>query len=321
MTGFGHHLDRGEETDGFLGGTWEPTERPDGPRGPNGRPRARAGSGGRNVVLKDSTLAVVSLRRRIARLALHGVAGLVAVAAVGYSAVLAKEARTLPALASIELASIDQASMDLAPIDPFGASGPEAKPAVAKREAFSPAPARPMTGDPFVLTSAIHDVPMAGTTANTLNEHPAAAEVEPAGPVVIKDRFAQDPSVRWFDGRPIKPVRKMWMTVTGYSADARSCGDSADGLTATLHSVHTNGSRLVAADPRVLDYGSMLSVPGYDSGLVVPVLDCGGAIKGRRLDLLFPTHEQARNWGVQRLLVTVWGYADGLPMENPRKLR
>lgn len=133
--------------------------------------------------------------------------------------------------------------------------------------------------------------------------------------------YAADPSVRWFNGRPIRPARTMTMTVTGYSPDARSCGDSADGLTATLHSVTTNAMKLVAADTRVLPYGSMVSIPGYDSGQIVPVLDCGGAIKGRKLDLMFPTHEEARQWGRKTLKVTVWEYADGKPADNPRKLR
>jgi 3D (Asp-Asp-Asp) domain-containing protein len=111
------------------------------------------------------------------------------------------------------------------------------------------------------------------------------------------------------------------MTVTAYSPDARSCGLSADGLTATLHSVGTNNMQLVAADPRVLPYGSMLSIPGYAAGEIVPVLDCGGAIKGRKLDLLFATHDEAKRWGRHRVQVTVWQYADGRPPENPRKLR
>lgn len=118
---------------------------------------------------------------------------------------------------------------------------------------------------------------------------------------------------RYFDGRPIRPVKTMWMTVTAYSPDERSCDDSADGYTATNHSVWTNAMRLVAADTSLLPFGSMLTVPGYADGEVVPVLDRGGAIKGRRLDVLYPTHEIARKWGRQRLQVTVWEFADGKP--------
>jgi 3D (Asp-Asp-Asp) domain-containing protein len=126
---------------------------------------------------------------------------------------------------------------------------------------------------------------------------------------------------RWFNGRPVRPTMVLRMRVTAYSPDARSCGDSADGITATLHSVETNGFQLVAADPRVLKYGSLVTVPGYADNAIVPVLDCGGKIKGHRLDLLYPTHEQARKWGSQWHTVTVWGYADGKPACNPRKLR
>jgi 3D (Asp-Asp-Asp) domain-containing protein len=127
--------------------------------------------------------------------------------------------------------------------------------------------------------------------------------------------------IRWFDARPIRPARTIIMTVTAYSPDERSCGEFADGQTATLHSVWTNAMRLVAADPTVLPYGTMLTVPGYADDSVVPVLDCGGAIKGTRLDVLFPTHEAALKWGVRRIPVVVWEYADGLPAPNVRKVR
>lgn len=126
---------------------------------------------------------------------------------------------------------------------------------------------------------------------------------------------------KFFDGRPVRVAKTIEMIVTAYSPDARSCAGSDDDLTATLHHVTTNGFKLVAADPRVLGYGSMLSIPGYDQGRIVPVLDCGGKIKGNRLDVLFPTHEEARKWGVRKIKVNVYEYADGKPKTNPRKVR
>ncbi len=119
--------------------------------------------------------------------------------------------------------------------------------------------------------------------------------------------------IRWFNGRPIRPAKQMTMKVTAYSPDKRSCGRFADGITASGYSVWTNGMKLVAADTRLLPMGSMISIPGYHGGNVVPVLDRGGRIKGHRLDVLYPTHEIAREWGVQDLEVIVWEYADGLP--------
>lgn len=118
---------------------------------------------------------------------------------------------------------------------------------------------------------------------------------------------------REFNGRPVRAAYTIRMRVTAYSPDERSCGDSADGITASGYSVFTNGGALVAADPRVLPLGSLVSVPGYDSAAVVPVLDVGGAIKGNRLDVLYPKHEIAMQWGVRDLEVTVWEYADGKP--------
>lgn len=119
-----------------------------------------------------------------------------------------------------------------------------------------------------------------------------------------------DSSIRWFDGKMVRPSKTIYMTVTGYSPDARSCGIYADNKTATMYSVWTNGMDLVAADPRVLPYWSMISIPGYADDDIVPVLDCGGAIKGNRLDLLYPTHELALKWGVRQLPVTVWEYVE-----------
>lgn len=119
-----------------------------------------------------------------------------------------------------------------------------------------------------------------------------------------------DGTVRWFDGRRVRPVRTIWMRVTAYSPDARSCGKWADGQTATMHSVWTNAMRLVAADTKVLPFRSLITVPGYADSEIVPVLDRGGAIKGNRLDVLFPTHQIALRWGVRDLPITVWEYDD-----------
>lgn len=172
---------------------------------------------------------------------------------------------------------------------------------------------------PRILATSAPAVEVApGLAPEAMTVH--ADETDPLSGVVLPTGVTPD-QVRWFNARPVVPVKKVWMKVTAYSPDARSCGEFADGKTATLHSVETNAGRLVAADTRILPYGSMLTVPGYDAGQIVPVLDCGGAIKGHRLDVLFPTHEQAREWGVRHVQVTVWGYADGKPSDDPRKLR
>ncbi len=89
--------------------------------------------------------------------------------------------------------------------------------------------------------------------------------------------------------------------VSAYCPCSKCCGKWADGITAS-------GSPavgfLVAAPPNI-PYGTMIAIPGYNDGLPVPVLDRGGAIKGNKLDLLFPSHQAALNWGRQRLVCEV----------------
>ena len=141
------------------------------------------------------------------------------------------------------------------------------------------------------------------------------------GPVLVEVPSGSPANMAAYNDRPLRLARVIRMKVTAYSPDERSCGASADGITASGYSVFANGGFMVAADPRVLPLGSLVSVPGYDGGAVVPVLDTGGAIKGNRLDVLYPTHELAVAWGVKDLDVLVWEYADGKPNDFRRVRR
>ncbi|MEX2672889.1 MAG: 3D domain-containing protein [Phycisphaeraceae bacterium] len=136
----------------------------------------------------------------------------------------------------------------------------------------------------------------------------SAAAFEPTIPLAGASFDRED--LPTFDGRPIRPVQTITMLVTAYSPDAASCAPFADGITASGYSVHTNGGQMVAADTTTLPFGTILTIPGYNEGLPVPVLDRGGAIKGNRLDVLYPTHNAALQWGVQTLEVVIWDYAD-----------
>lgn len=166
--------------------------------------------------------------------------------------------------------------------------------------------------EPAVAAPVAAAIPTAHAPVVLEPEYPladAAAVPEPSLPAVAGASVPQITSPM-YNGRPIRPVRTMQMLVTAYSPDERSCGKFADGFTASGYSVWTNGMKLVAADTRLLPFGSIVTIPGYHDGKPVPVLDRGGKIKGHRLDVLYPTHEVALKWGAQRLDVTVWEYAD-----------
>lgn len=145
---------------------------------------------------------------------------------------------------------------------------------------------------------------------------PVREAEQPKAPTVKRDREGKVIMVNgkpWtgetFDYKPIRPVQTRTMKTTAYSPDERSCGKWADGITASGKSVWMNGGRLLAAD-RAIPYGTIMTVPGYNNGKPVQVWDRGGAIKGNRLDLLYPTHDTAKQWGVQDLPVVFWEYVD-----------
>jgi 3D (Asp-Asp-Asp) domain-containing protein len=100
-------------------------------------------------------------------------------------------------------------------------------------------------------------------------------------------------------------TRVMKMEVTAYCACTKCCGPKAQGITASGKRVSYNGGKFVAADTRLLKFHTKLVIPGYASNQPVPVIDRGGAIKGNKLDVYFPTHQEARQWGRKKIDVLV----------------
>ena len=102
----------------------------------------------------------------------------------------------------------------------------------------------------------------------------------------------------------IANVRIVMMEVTAYCPCPKCCGPNAAGITASGKDVRYNAGRFVAADSS-FRFGTKLLIPGYSGGEQVEVIDRGGAIKGNKLDVFFPTHEQALQWGRRHIAVTV----------------
>ena len=97
--------------------------------------------------------------------------------------------------------------------------------------------------------------------------------------------------------------RTVHMRVTAYCPCPVCCGPLAQGITASGRIIR-RGDRFVAA-PKKYPFGTEIIVPQYNSAQPIKVLDRGGAIKGNRLDLFFPSHAKAAKWGVQYLNVKV----------------
>lgn len=93
---------------------------------------------------------------------------------------------------------------------------------------------------------------------------------------------------------PQNPAETELWRITAYCKNSCCCGKWADGITASGAKAE---GKLIAA-PSEIPFGTWIEIPGYG---MAEVLDRGGSIKGRRLDLLFPNHEQALEWGVKYL--------------------
>jgi 3D (Asp-Asp-Asp) domain-containing protein len=104
---------------------------------------------------------------------------------------------------------------------------------------------------------------------------------------------------------PAESSHTIKMIVTAYCPCAKCCGASAHGVTASGKPVTYHDGRFVAADTHKLPFGTHLVIPGYNDGKSVEVIDTGSAIAGNRLDVFFPTHQQALAWGRQTVNVKV----------------
>lgn len=96
------------------------------------------------------------------------------------------------------------------------------------------------------------------------------------------------------------PVRYIGeFTMTHYCPCERCCGIWADGITAT--GTTAQEGRTIAVDPSVIPYGSEVEI-WYENGSKGSYIaeDCGGAIKGNRIDVYTNSHSVALERGIVR---------------------
>ena len=92
-------------------------------------------------------------------------------------------------------------------------------------------------------------------------------------------------------------------TLTAYCPCMKCCGKT-DGITAT--GTTAAEGRTIAVDPRVIPYGSAVTLYFADgTSHTYTAEDCGGGIKGNRLDIYFDDHQAALQFGVQSAMVYV----------------
>ena len=90
-------------------------------------------------------------------------------------------------------------------------------------------------------------------------------------------------------------IEAVTVTATGYTPFDPGCNNTTALGTPAVRGV-------VAIDPTVFKYGTKFYIPGYGIGVAE---DCGGAIKGYKIDLCYATQEEAFAWGRRTLTVYI----------------
>ncbi|MBB6731149.1 hypothetical protein H7C18_09550 [Cohnella sp. CBP 2801] len=111
--------------------------------------------------------------------------------------------------------------------------------------------------------------------------------------------------------------RTFRVVATGYTAGIESTGKSPGhpqyGITFSGVKVRRGKLSTIAADPKLFPIGTVLYIPGYGYGVVA---DTGSRIKGRRIDLYFPSTKQVfREWGKRTVDVRVVRKGEGTVTE------
>ena len=86
--------------------------------------------------------------------------------------------------------------------------------------------------------------------------------------------------------------------LTAYCPCVKCCGKN-DGVTST--GTIAEAGRTIAVDTDVIPYGSIVIIDGAE----YVAEDCGGAIKGNRIDVYFDTHQEALDFGIQHKNVSM----------------
>ena len=119
-----------------------------------------------------------------------------------------------------------------------------------------------------------------------------------AGPVLEKENapVISDGYITLPTGEVLTYTHSDTVRATAYTHTDAGC----DAFTATGNVVHWG---TVAVDPRYIPYGTRMFIMASDGSYVYGIAtaeDCGGDIKGDRMDLYMPTYEQCREFGRRR---------------------
>ncbi|MCM3712135.1 3D domain-containing protein [Sporosarcina luteola] len=86
-------------------------------------------------------------------------------------------------------------------------------------------------------------------------------------------------------------VKEITVSASAYTANCNGCS----GITSTGINLKRNpDAKVIAVDPSIIPLGTKVYVEGYGYAIAG---DTGGAIKGNKIDVFFPSKSEAFKWG------------------------
>lgn len=134
------------------------------------------------------------------------------------------------------------------------------------------------------------EFPEIETTEQVTTTEEAPTEIKQAF-IEVGETTTEAPTETTTEERYLKSIK---VVATAYCPCVKCCGKS-DGITAT--GTKATAGRTVAVDPSIFPYGTEIVINGNK----YTAEDCGGAVKGNKVDIFFNTHEEALNFGRQAL--------------------
>ncbi|MGF2614070.1 DUF348 domain-containing protein [Rossellomorea vietnamensis] len=110
---------------------------------------------------------------------------------------------------------------------------------------------------------------------------------------------SSSPSKAETSSAPSSGGNEFYVSSTAYTAGCNGCS----GVTATGINLRANpGVKVIAVDPSIIPLGTKVYVDGYGYAVAA---DTGGAIKGNKIDVFFPSKSEAYRWGRKQVKIKI----------------
>lgn len=90
-------------------------------------------------------------------------------------------------------------------------------------------------------------------------------------------------------------------TVKGRPMQVRATAYAGDTITST--GTKPIAGHTIAVDPSVIPYGTRVYIPEFNKTFVAE--DCGGAIKGNKIDIFMNSNQECIQWGVKTITIYI----------------